>query len=163
MLIVYLVARLVVFVCKSQSAQIAWVFSSEIMINMKLFSNLSKRGQKRIQEILIGGKVQTLSQKRPQKRLWANYFSPQFRHYPQQANLLKNNRRSCRYKNFKYLEKGESGPTPSRPSPWIHHWCLPSFTQADDHYYYISGKKSSILWISDRLCFSWYSITRVQR
>ena len=99
MLIVYLVAMFVVFVFKSLSAQIAWAFSSEIMINMELFSNLSKHAKKRIQEILIGGTVQTLSQKRPQKRFWANYFSPQFRHYPQQANLLKNNRRSCRYKS----------------------------------------------------------------
>ena len=106
MLIAYLVAMLVVFVCKPLSAQIAWVFSSEIMINMKLFSNLSKRAQKRIQEILIEGKVQTLSKKRPQKRFWANYFSPKFHHYPQQANLLKNNRRSCRYKNFQVFREG---------------------------------------------------------
>jgi len=38
-----------------------------------------------------------------------------------------------------------------------------SFSQAADRYYYFSGKKSSILWISDSLCLHWYGISRVKK
>ena len=77
--------------------------------------------QGRIQKCLKGGGTKLWLT--TDKHFWANYFFSQLRHSPQQANLLSNNRRSCRSKDFsvkQVVKKNRLGKgirTPADPPP----------------------------------------------